>query len=564
MLNYRPFLKTIKGKKEDTNVTLGDGDNTYGTPFSISSTESRESRNLCGDEYPAMAVRKGRGIYVPVSGSSVFHSIGQRNSEDIHYQRGTTWSYWDSSTKQKDTITLSGSSGTASITVAGGLTKTVTFSGNLTTTATNFKTANAAAYLAQGITLTSSTNTLIFESVTAGEYFDNPIITNATGDLAGTVANTVTNETSVKTSLTAASGKIEEFNTGTTKYTLLFNGTDRYSWDGATPVSLTNAPLTNKFTVHKGRVYALLGSQLKFSALNLLNDWTTADDAGSISITSAKGDAVAIVEYNDYITVFTNYSMHQLYGTGPDNYELKDVPGNIGCISDKSVVVCKGILYWMWYDGLYTFTGGVPRKASYKGDAYFNGMKGNESYFENISCGTQGDLIYISIPYGTGQTTNNLILKYDTERDKWYPDSSVQYTGFTSVGNTLYGIEATAKNVCKVNLSTATADSTGAITWYWNSGPRLSGAVWKNKTLSELWMIYDLPLASTLSVYTSKTADQDDWVLIETSTGTETKIVRGRIKIPIDTVAGVEFYRIRITGTGPCTVHYFTERYRVK
>lgn len=59
---------------------------------------------------------------------------------------------------QISTITLSGTNGTLSISGAGGLTKTVTFTTDIYTTAQNFVTVNAADYLAQGIVLTCTTS----------------------------------------------------------------------------------------------------------------------------------------------------------------------------------------------------------------------------------------------------------------------------------------------------------------------------------------------------------------------------------------------------------------------
>lgn len=98
-------------------------------------------------------------------------------------------------TAQVDTITLTGTSGTATVDVAGGLTKTATFNTDLTTTASDFVTAFAADYLAVGITLTSSGADLIFTATDPGTAFSSPTITNATGDLAGTVDNTTPNVT---------------------------------------------------------------------------------------------------------------------------------------------------------------------------------------------------------------------------------------------------------------------------------------------------------------------------------------------------------------------------------
>ena len=94
---------------------------------------------------------------------------------------------------QVDTITLTWTSGTATITWAWALTKVATFDTNLTTTASNFVTANEAAYAAQGITLTSSTDDLIFTATIAGDSFTSPSIENTTTDLDGTVANTTAN-----------------------------------------------------------------------------------------------------------------------------------------------------------------------------------------------------------------------------------------------------------------------------------------------------------------------------------------------------------------------------------
>jgi hypothetical protein len=93
-----------------------------------------------------------------------------------------------------DTITLSGSSGTASI-IAGGLaSKTITWGSNDTTvTAHGFTTgsaANTAAYLAVGIVLTHSGADIIFTAATrAANFLPIPRIATLTGDLAGTVVS---------------------------------------------------------------------------------------------------------------------------------------------------------------------------------------------------------------------------------------------------------------------------------------------------------------------------------------------------------------------------------------
>jgi len=109
--------------------------------------------------------------------------------------------------KRVDTITLKGTKGTATI-VCNGVTRTATFATDLATTASNFVSANAAAYLAAGVVLTSSGPSLIFKAVTSGaEFISDSSVTNATTDLTGTVAITYEKNTATITSRSFMSTK---------------------------------------------------------------------------------------------------------------------------------------------------------------------------------------------------------------------------------------------------------------------------------------------------------------------------------------------------------------------
>lgn len=96
-------------------------------------------------------------------------------------------------TAQVETLTLTGTSGTALITGIGALSKLVTFGVNLATSATTFDTAFSADYTLAGVTVTTSGADIIFTSATPGVALIAPIITNVTGDLAGTVVTTTAN-----------------------------------------------------------------------------------------------------------------------------------------------------------------------------------------------------------------------------------------------------------------------------------------------------------------------------------------------------------------------------------
>jgi hypothetical protein len=83
-------------------------------------------------------------------------------------------------------VTLTGTSGTANITV-GGVDYLATFTTDLTTSANNFVTSHSAALLALGITVTANSGALTFVAATA--TFPTIARTNVSGDLSATIAS---------------------------------------------------------------------------------------------------------------------------------------------------------------------------------------------------------------------------------------------------------------------------------------------------------------------------------------------------------------------------------------
>jgi len=82
------------------------------------------------------------------------------------------------------TVTLTGTSGTANVAV-NGVNYLATFNTDLTTTASDFVTAHGATLLALGFTITSNLAVITVSALTT--VFPTLTITNATGNLAGTL-----------------------------------------------------------------------------------------------------------------------------------------------------------------------------------------------------------------------------------------------------------------------------------------------------------------------------------------------------------------------------------------
>ena len=104
--------------------------------------------------------------------------------------------------KEVDTVTLTGTSGTANVNI-NGVDYLATFDTDLTTTAANFVTSHAATILAREgkLVVTSSGADIIVTAGVAGMAQQDPTVANVSGDLAGSNANTTANvaNTTLKT-----------------------------------------------------------------------------------------------------------------------------------------------------------------------------------------------------------------------------------------------------------------------------------------------------------------------------------------------------------------------------
>lgn len=365
---------------------------------------------------------------------------------------------------------------------------------------------------------------------------------------------------------TSAQAEFEEFATGTNRYTILMNSTQKLIWDGTSTALVlgdANTPNTNIFTVHKGRIYAARDNDIMFCALNKTTDWTTAQDAGTIDITRAKGEITGLYEYNDKVIAFTEFSMHELFGTGPANYDLIDVEGEIGCISDRSLVKANRRLYWLWYDGVYEYSGSSPIKISDPVDDYIKSI--NLTYKTKCVSGSIGDFFYLSIPYGASANQNNIILKYDTRIKKWYVETGA-YTDFVTIGNVLYGVD-TAGKLWNMRDETMTTDAGTAIPWSLITKPYNENAIQQKKVITDLYLVADVSTGSTsftVSYSTNPTNnDSTTFSTLESLSGSS-NIQNERIQIPVTALQNVDTYRLKFEGTGQATIHYLQKNIRVK
>jgi len=368
------------------------------------------------------------------------------------------------------------------------------------------------------------------------------------------------------TQLSSTSASIQDFATGTARYTIMMNSTQMKYWDGtSSSLDLGDAstPYTKIFTVHKGRIFAARDNDIMYCAANDINDWSTANDAGSIDVTRSKGVITGLVEYNNHVIVFTEFGMHQLYGDSPSNFELVDIEGSAGCISHRSIVKCNKRLYWLSYDGIYEYNGASPVKVSSQVDKYVYGL--NTTYKTNVVGGAIGDYLYMAIPYNEA-TSNDTILVYDTRPKKknWFVETG-SFVDFVTIQNTLYGIDSTG-GVMNMRDTSAEDDNGTPITWSLVTKPFSDDTVSQKKSLRDISVVYKASASATVNA--SFTTNVNSAVFTSLAVSTDFNLTDAesntKLVIPSTELQNIDWVSHKFNGTGQFSLYKLERNYRVK
>lgn len=245
-------------------------------------------------------------------------TIGDLQDVTSQYENGVVLKTGQDSitaTARVDTITLTGTSGTADITCSG-VDATATFNSDLTTTASDFVTAFASEYSSEGVTVTSSGADLIFTATTAGvDFTGDTTITNATGNLDGSVAATTANHTVVKLTQYVSGYKGSAVNTAkNTHFSIEYTA---YNSDASNARTGTNyiriwvdGAAANRYLQAAGTWTATpttLSQSIASTAAETWNEWAT----WSINATEPPIDGDLYIEIIG--TVSANKDMYGMY-----------------------------------------------------------------------------------------------------------------------------------------------------------------------------------------------------------------------------------------------------------
>jgi hypothetical protein len=381
---------------------------------------------------------------------------------------------------------------------------------------------------------------------------------------------------------------LAQLKTGTKTYNVMMDKVNKkYADIGTTGLDITSTgcPATNILTVHGNRVYCAVNADLHYSALAKPEDWTTASDAGTIAIGSAKGDLTCLVSYNNHVVIFTMTSMHELYGKGPSTFQIVDVSNSVGCVSHFAAAEVNGILYWLGRDGVYSYNGAEITKIS---DPFIN-----ETLDKMISAGLEQDQYcagsYAGKYYLSYHTTDNEAdmdwIEYDTQREQWYSvetnfdDISTSKTlgyldacsqnanNFYGIGKNGYVYTNWASSTGHGTLHDTLSSETEPIKFEEWGPPYTDGTISNEKVLKRMHMTADVGSGARLSVgYTTEPYSYKNPEAIEIHSLGNVLPSRDKESVELDITPqpGTKQYSIVLSGFGDIKAFLLQKDYRIR
>lgn len=351
-------------------------------------------------------------------------------------------------------------------------------------------------------------------------------------------------------------------------------------YDGTNIVELANAPLGGDWiATHDSRVYLAVDDKIHYSALNKAEDWSTVDDAGQIVVESKDGEITGMASGPSRLTVFKKEGIYELFGNGPHNYQLKQVTDQIGCVAGQSIQVIDGVMYFAGKGAIYRYTGGGTPQSDFSMPVH-DYLKKIPLAFERRSLAwTNNGKYYLGISLDKYGGKVDTILEYDTKYETWYvwklpgdidvpmveldTFKSTQGTTAERVGTRLlYG----AMDAKVFSLDSDNDDYGALIEWEWHSKPFTFDSAAVKMKWYRLWVVADIPSGSTVKVYASTSVQGDHAMnfsyLTEFTNEGLNMLETKEILIPTSKFESSRTFRIKLSGTGPVTIHEVTRQAR--
>ena len=152
------------------------------------------------------------------------------------------------------------------------------------------------------------------------------------------------------------------------------NGVDAMSyWTGSSTATVTEAPLGNLVEGWRNRIvnagvpgslsYVYMSEGLDGTEWTLGPTLSESPVAIAVGGTNAKPIKCLYAGFKDFLFIGNEDEVYGVYGFGRNDFVLRTISKEVGCIEDKSVQEKDGALYWMSRRGIEKMTtqGGIDR-----------------------------------------------------------------------------------------------------------------------------------------------------------------------------------------------------------
>ncbi|PWV90267.1 hypothetical protein DFQ01_14443 [Paenibacillus cellulosilyticus] len=342
---------------------------------------------------------------------------------------------------------------------------------------------------------------------------------------------------------------------------LLVNGTQLKKWNGTSLLNISGSPPAGAkyITNDNVRVWMAVGDVLYYSAFQDQDDWTSAENSGSVQYyTPNGGDITGLKEFYGDKWVWKKDSMAVIKGTNYYNYALVSVSNDIGCISSRTIVEVGDTIYWLGENDIYGHQGGKPFAIGERVRGHLNNL--NRGALERCCAFTDGIRYYLCIATGEYDEPN-VRLMYDPRFNIWREvahDESYRYAG--RINNQTYVGDANGQTY---KINDGTDDNGAAIPWSIVTKVFDEGYAEAEKQYKELHLQGTFPVDTSLTVEYS--TDQGlTWTTIAYNPAGGADIAQSRnMIIPLDTLPLTNFAQFRLSGVGPAEIQKMQRYFKV-
>lgn len=292
-------------------------------------------------------------------------------------------------------------------------------------------------------------------------------------------------------------------------------------------------------------------NEIYASKLGDFKNWKSyagsSTDSYAASVGS-EGKFTGAINWNGYPIFFKENSMHKVYGTLPENFQIStNKCEGVQSGSNKSMIIIDGILYYKSLHGVMAYDGSLPASISEKlGDEYFKtaeAMKYKSKY-------------YISMVKTQSNTDVRERFVYDTKSGLWHKEEAEELAFTAETGKGTYFAALGGSKIYLNDNAFEKAESENNFSWYAETGKLLMQYP-ERKYCNRLIIRLKTEEGTILNpVYVTVEASYDDGEFEEVKT------------IQSETVNSVSFVirprrcdhmRIRLSGNGQTEIYSITK-----